>query len=284
MLLADSEPVSPTAPTPVGRATEEPELGEPQPGLSTAPEIGAAAENIGDLPAPDDFELPYSDGSITPAAPLRRSFGRRRSYSQAPPVDRTRLVRALEDSTVDVWAAHRDESWPTVGTNTWNAEPEPEPRRGGFRGLAVLALIAVLVVIVTTGALVAMNGGGATKRSVTQKPKTPRVTQTGAQTLSTPAVTTSAKTVGKKRHKKRVVHHRKARTHVASTTTTRATTTPVATPVTEATAPVSDKTSTGAAKSTTPATTTTSSASSTSKNNESPGGALPGVQQTQQAP
>ena len=288
MLLADSERVSPTAPAPVGGATEEREPGEPQPGLRTAPEIDTAAmvEHIGDLSAPDDFELPYSDGSTTPAYPPSRSVIRRRSRSEAQAVDQARLAQALEDTTADVWAAHRDESWPTEGTHTWNAAAEPKPRRGGGsrRGLVFLALISITVVILGAGVLLDLSSGGTPKPSFTHKPTTPRVTQTVAQAVSTPAVTTSVKIVVKKRHKKRVVHHRKARTHVASTTPTTATTTPFATPVTETTAPVSDKTSTGAAKSTTPATTTTSSTSSTPTNNESPGGALPGVQQTQQAP
>jgi hypothetical protein len=280
---------------------EDPELNEPQLAPAVAPDIEPAT--LEDPSAGDDFELSYSDGSTTPPLPPRRSFVRRRSHSEEDPVDQERLTQALEDTAADVWAAHRDESWAANRTDAWGASAEPfaaaeQPPRdsGGSRGLARLALITVLVVVLGVVAFVAVNGGEAPKRSVTHKPKSPLVTQTVARTVTKPAVTTPAKTVVKKHHKKRVLHHRKATTRVASTTTTTATTTvtPVTTAVTQTTPPVADTTSTGEAKSTTPAKTTpvkttpvkttTSSTSSTPTNNESPGGALPGVQQTQHAP
>ena len=293
MLLSGSEPASEPVPEPIVALTEEPEASELQPASAVASEI-EQIPTVEELDVPsgtDDFELSYSDGSTTPVDPPRRSLVRRRSRGQEEPVDEARLAQALEDSTADVWAAHRDESWAADGTDAWGptAEPfaaEPQPQRdgGGPRGLAVLALIALLVVVVGAGAFVAVNGGVTPIPAVTHKPKTARGTQTVAQTVSPPAVTTAAKTVVKKHHKQRAVHHRKATTHVTGTAKTTTTTAPATTAVGQTTAPVADNTSTGAAGSTTPVKTTTSSSSSTPTNNESPGGALPGLQQTQQAP
>jgi len=227
MFIGGSELVPEPEPEGVRGATGTEEWERSDPSASAV----AAAEDNNDQLGADDFELSYSDGSTAPVDPRRRSLIRRCSRSQES-VDEVRLAQALEETTADVWSAHRDESWPTGGADAGTAAAEPlaaapQTRHpvGGSRGPAVLALVTVLAVILAAGGLVALNQSG------TQEPKASLTTHTVTQIVTTPVTATRLATdrrkqvrQDKKAHK-RTVRHASATAIVATTTTTTTTAT-----------------------------------------------------------
>jgi hypothetical protein len=125
---------------------------------TTAPESPDTAAPMSNAPASahdlTGYELPYADGSTTPAERPQHRPPRLRRPKQDP-----QLTAAIAATTTDIWAAHRNLPKPD--------QPEPQtpephhpqrgPRRRLSRGLIIGAFVAV---ILSVGATVALAGGG----------------------------------------------------------------------------------------------------------------------------
>jgi hypothetical protein len=263
-----------------------------------------------DLPAPapaneelDDYELTYADGSTTPVESVKRSRFRRGTRG-GDDADAQQLRQALAAPAVDIWAAHRDSSPTPVAeppaaaldepTPTPTPTPTPAPaalppatpdRRRRSLGLALLALllIAVLGAGVATVAVTDGGGGGAKVADHSANHSPSHSALTPIQALSTPTTsTTSSVRKVRKHHKKRhraKAHKAKAPISLAPARTTKTVvqTTPPATTST----PLSSSTPADASVE---KSTSSSSSSKSSSTGSSSNGALPDVQQTEQAP
>jgi hypothetical protein len=125
---------------------------------TTEPESPDTAAPMSNAPASADdltgYELPYADGSTTPAERPQHRRPRLRRPKQDP-----QLTAAIAATTTDIWAAHRNLPEPDQPEPQASEPHHPQrgPRRRLSRGLVIGAFVAV---ILSVGATVALAGGG----------------------------------------------------------------------------------------------------------------------------
>ena len=288
MLRGDAEPGAGAADASESEAINDgaEHVSEELPTVAYAPALDGRQEPVEDL---ETFELPYADGSTTPAKPVKRH--RLRPRQKTSPADHE-LEAAIAATSTDVWAAHRNDQFdsdPEPASGQPIGIPTASEGQDRSRGRRLLALVAVAaVVVVLAGASIVVFGGGggggkdqASRAGITGGAKAHHKTHAAGShvgTVTVPANVTSTTSATLAARPKHTAKQKTRKRTVSDSTVT--TSTVASTPVVTSTSKVTTS-STSAPKTSTPPTTTRSS--STNSSSDTAGG-LPDVQQTAQLP